>query len=172
MKMAGPKQFLLDANVLIEAKRRYYRFGLCPGFWECLAWHHAQGTLLSLDRIKAELQRGKDDLAEWADHTAPAGFFASTRHEGVENWFAEMVGWAQKQDQFYLPAKAEYAAGADPWLSAFAKEKGLIVVTHETLAPGVRNRVKIPNVCQAFDVEWIDTFDMLEGLEARFSWQQ
>ncbi len=170
--MVSPKQFLLDANVLIEAKRRYYRFGICPGFWECLAWHNSQGTLLSLDRVKAELQRGNDDLAEWADSVVPAGFFASTRHVGVENWFGEMVAWTQKQDQFFPQAKAEYAAGADPWLSAYAKEKSLIVVTHETLAPGSRNRVKIPNVCQAFGVEWIDTFDMLEGLGTRFSWQQ
>lgn len=28
--------YLLDSNVLIEAKQRYYDFGVCPGFWEWL----------------------------------------------------------------------------------------------------------------------------------------
>lgn len=28
--------FLLDANVFIEAKNRYYGFDICPGFWRWL----------------------------------------------------------------------------------------------------------------------------------------
>ena len=26
--------YLLDANVFIEAKNHYYRFEVCPAFWE------------------------------------------------------------------------------------------------------------------------------------------
>ena len=27
-------KYLLDSNVFIEAKNRYYAFDICPGFWE------------------------------------------------------------------------------------------------------------------------------------------
>lgn len=64
-------QYLLDANVLMEAKRRYYRFGLCPGFRECIAWQHKQGALLSIDRIRKEIDQGTDDLTEWVKRPHP-----------------------------------------------------------------------------------------------------
>ncbi len=57
---------------------------------------------------------------------------------------------------------------ADGWLIAYAKENGLIVVTHEEYAPGAQNKVPIPNVCIEFGVEFTDTFDMLRELKEEF----
>ena len=34
--MSGSRKYALDANVFIEAKNRYYRFNLCPGYWQAL----------------------------------------------------------------------------------------------------------------------------------------
>ncbi len=168
--MAKLSPYLLDANVLMEAKRRYYRFGLCPGFWECLAWQYKQGTLGSIDRIKKEIDQGKDDLTEWAKKSAPKGFFAATTEPAVAAWFGKMVAWAQGEAQYLPEAKSEFAMGNDVWLIAYAKQHELTVVTHETYDAQIRNRVKIPNVCTAFDVPYIDTFDMLEALKTRFTW--
>lgn len=63
--MPSDKKYLLDANVFIEAKRRYYAFDLCPGFWDCLVSHHQGDRIQSIDRVKQELERG-DDLLQWA----------------------------------------------------------------------------------------------------------
>ena len=38
-------KYLVDANVLIEAKNRYYAFDIAPGFWKWLDQAHAQGGL-------------------------------------------------------------------------------------------------------------------------------
>lgn len=62
--MEGP-EFVLDANVFIEAARRYYAFDLAPGFWESLIHYAKNGRIRSIDRVKQELERGKDQLAEW-----------------------------------------------------------------------------------------------------------
>lgn len=169
--MVMKTQYLLDANVLMEAKRRYYRFGLCPGFWECVAWQYKQGTLGSIDRIKKEIDHGKDDLTQWVKKSAPKGFFAATTETEVAAWFSQMVVWTQAEKQYLPEAKAEFAAGNDGWLIAYAKQHGLTVVTHETFDANIKNRVKIPNVCIAFDVPYIDTFDMLEALNTQFSWK-
>jgi len=160
--------YLLDANVFIQAKRDHYRFAVCPGFWDFLLAQHQAGTIASIDRIKGEIEQGKDDLTAWVKRSMPVSFFWPTVDAATGEQFGRMVAWAQSQKQFHPEAKAEFAAGNDGWLVAYAKVHACVLVTHEVYAPGVRNRVKIPNVCKAFDVVCVNTFDMLETLGARF----
>lgn len=164
----GGIEYVLDANVFIEAARRYYAFDLAPPFWESLVHHAANGRLQSIDRVKQELERGKDELATWATAQFSEAF-ASTDEEDVIESYSEVMRWVQAQDQFSDAAKADFAAGADGWLVAYARSKGLIVVTHEVLDPRIRRKVPIPNVCEAFGVSYVDTFEMLRQLGVRFS---
>ena len=161
-------RYVLDANVFIEAARRYYAFDLAPPFWETLVRHAANGRIQSIDRIKKELEQGNDELATWAT-TQFTDAFASTDEEDVIESYSEVMGWVQAQDQFSDAAKADFATSADGWLVAYARSKGHIVVTHEVLDPSIRRKVPIPNVCQAFGVSYVDTFKMLRELGVRFS---
>lgn len=161
-------RYVLDANVFIEAARRHYAFDLAPKFWESLIHHAADGRIQSIDRIKQELERGKDDLATWAS-TEFSDAFASTDQEDVIESYTEVMSWVQAQDQFVDAAKADFATGADGWLVAYAKSKGRIVVTHEVVDPSIKRKVPIPNVCEAFGVSYVDTFEMLRQLGVRFS---
>lgn len=74
--MSVQRVYILDANAFIEAKRRYYAFDLCPGFWDALMWHQARDEVRSIDRVKKELERGGDDLTEWASSKMPENCFA------------------------------------------------------------------------------------------------
>jgi hypothetical protein len=168
--MNNPRKFLLDANVFIEAKRRYYDFDLCPGFWECLIWHHRAGRIQSIDRVKTELVNGGNALAQWISGQMPASFFASTNDGAVITTYGQMNRWVQSQSQFLATAKSEFATVADAWLIAYAKVKNLIVVTQEVFDPLIRKKVPIPNICRNFDVECVDTFLMLKELGVVFSW--
>jgi predicted nucleic acid-binding protein len=160
--------YVLDANVFIEAARRYYAFDIAPPFWENLNHYAANGRIQSIDRIKEELERGKDELAEWATSQF-SDAFVSTDEEDVTNSYTEVISWVYAQDQFTDSAKADFADGADGWLVAYAKSKGYIVVTHEVLDPDIKRRIPIPNVCEAFGVSYIDTFAMLRELGVRFT---
>jgi hypothetical protein len=164
-----PPIYVLDANVFIEAQRRYYAFDLCPGFWECLLHHHHAARIISVDRVRDEISPG-DELETWAKTTAPGGFFASTADAAVVQHFMAIMQWVQSQAQFKVEARAEFAQVADGWLVAYARAYGGIVVTHEEYAPDARKRVKIPNVCKQFEVAYTDTFAMLRDLQARFDW--
>jgi hypothetical protein len=168
--MIGSKRFLLDANVFIEAKRRYYAFDICPGFWDCLPAYHKVGRVLSIDRVKQELVRGEDDLKKWVISVMPDSCFASTNESSVIDKYGEMQNWAQKQIQFTEAAKAEFANNADSWLVAYAKIKNFVLVTHEEYEPDIKKKIKLPNVCKAFGVDYDDTFKMLRDLNVRFSW--
>jgi len=169
--MANDRMFLLDANVFIEAKRRYYAFDLCPGFWEALIWQHRENRIKSIDRVKRELERGGNDLGAWVSTSMPESCFASTDDADVAGHFGQMAIWVQGQAQFNPEAKAEFAAAADGWLIAYAKTYDLVLVTHETFAPEVRRKVPIPNVCKAFGVDYTDTFQMLRELGVVFGWE-
>ena len=45
-------------------------------------------------------------------------------------------------------------------------------MTHEKSNPHVQRKVPIPNVCDALDVFYADTFEMLRTLETQFLWQE
>ncbi len=109
------------------------------------------------------MDRGKDQLADWADRYF-AGSFASTDDEDVVRIYADIVNWVQGHPQFTPEAKATAAGNADAWLVAFAKVKGYMVVTHETPDPFARRVVKIPSLCQAFNVPFVSPFQMLREL--------
>lgn len=168
--MSNEPVYVLDANVFIDAARTYYAFDLAPTFWEGLVQKAREGRLLSIDRVKDEIDRGKDELARWA-----AGdfnrWFASTDDEAVLAEYRSLMRWAVKQPQFNGAAKDEFAEAknADAWLVAYARARGAIVVTNEKPDLKIRRRIKIPNVCQAFAVAYVDIFQMLRALELRLS---
>ena len=98
----------------------------------------------------------------------PDTFFKKTQDQEVIDAFQEMVTWVNSVVQFTSAAKAEFASVADGWVVAFAKVNALIVVTHEEYVPAVQKRVPMPNVCLEFNVDCVNTFEMLEELKVRF----
>lgn len=158
--------YVLDANVFIEAASRYYGFDLVPRFWQALVEHAATGRVRSIDRVRQELLRGNDDLAEWARGEFQ-NWFASTDQDDVVEVYRQIMTWVQQQSQFLPGAKADFARGADGWLVAYAKTHGYVVVTHERFNAEKKRKVPIPNVCTAFGVSTVDTFAMLRALGVR-----
>lgn len=162
------KGYLLDTGVFVEAHRRWYRRDIVPGFWDALLHYQGAGKLVSLDRCRAEIKEG-DALADWiAD--APDELFMPTADVAIANKYAEVMAWAAGAD-FTDGAKAEFASVADGWLVAYGAVHDLIVVTHETHEPNRKNKVKVPNACDQFGVEWLDTFEMLRQLEVKLAWE-
>lgn len=160
---------VLDTSVFIQAARIYYPFDICPGFWSCLLYHCQTRQIVILDRVRAEIRRGNDELKEWINDV-PRQFFASTKTPEVIVEFSALMQWVQNNDQFMDEAKSEFASVADGWVVAYAKAYDLVVVTQEVYAADVRKRVPIPNVCREFGVTYQDTFAFLRALNARFEW--
>ena len=74
--------------------------------------------------------------------------------------YREAITWVMAQPQFTDAAKAEFANtdNADAWIIACAKAVGAAIVTHEKSNPHVQRKVPIPNVCDALDVSYANTF--------------
>ena len=164
----GHPKYVLDSNVFMEAANRYYAFDLVPGFWQSLTEQAEIGQIISIDRVKAEIDRGEDDLKEWANSNFHQ-WFASTDKIEVISAYGGIIEWARKQEQFLDSAKSEIsrAENADAWLVAYALSGNHTVVTHEQLNHEVRKTIPIPNVCQAFGVQYVDIYQMLRALRLR-----
>jgi hypothetical protein len=79
--MSGSKRYMLDANVFIEAKNKYYGFSLCPGFWKALIAAHNDNRVFSIDQVLDELVDEGDELSTWAKDSVPNTFFKKTRDQ-------------------------------------------------------------------------------------------
>lgn len=156
--------YLVDANILIDAKNRYYAFDIAPGFWNWLERARRQNQVISIDAVRDELLLGDDELAVWAhDHRE---FFLPI-DQATTTQFAPLLSWVRRQS--YRPAAVnEFTTDqADFLLIAHAMQHECTVVTLESPSPVARKRVKIPDVCVAMDVPTVNTFAMLRATGAQ-----
>lgn len=156
--------YLLDTNVFIEAAKHYYAFDLAPTFWEELVSNAREGRILSIDKVKAELDDKEDRLKQWANDDF-AQWFEPVYATDVLKEYNKIMKWVEVGN-FKDKAKKDFTMQnkADAWIVAYAKAKGCEVVTHEQYRLGIRRKIPIPNVCRVFAVRSLDTFQMLREL--------
>lgn len=165
-------KYVIDSNILIEAYHRYYAFDLAPKFWAELQSFALSDEVVSIDKVKEEIIAGNDDLSNWVK-TKYSCAFKSTKSLDVANAFAQMQQWAAdevigNERRFKDQALSDFARVADGWIVAYAQVNSLIVVTHESYSGMGRSRIVIPEVCNAFGVKFVQTFDMLRDLNVKF----
>ena len=158
--------YFLDANTLIEAKNVHYAMDFCPAFWDMLKLENEKGVIFSIDFIYNELLKGNDELSTWAKTQKENSFFIETSDVETQMIFIEIVNYVNEQ---YSEKEAKkFLDVADPWLIAKSKVMGAILVTKEVLAPANTKKIKIPNICEVFDVQYIQTQEMIKKLEVKF----
>ncbi len=97
--------FLVDSDVLIEAKDRHYGFDFCPGFWDWLIQQNAAGNLFSVQKIQQELTAGNDPLSVWALKQGSNFFLApDSRTTSSLSRISSIATGMQVNGQSYLPA--------------------------------------------------------------------
>ena len=156
--------YLLDSNVFIQAKNLHYSFDFCPAFWEWIGLSHRQDLVFSIEKVRAELIAGDDELATWAK-TRGDGFFLAP-DSAVLPSLAAVSAWAGNGS--YEPAAVNtFLQIADFYLVAHAHAHKFTVVTHEIAAETVK-KIKIPNACIRLGVKVISPYEMLRIEKARF----
>lgn len=159
--------YLLDSNALFTAKNDYYRFEVCPGFWQWLKQQSQRGQIASVERIAQEIADGDEDdaLKVWIESGDKLTFHQpdSATIEAMK----QVTSWVMDQN-YNERERAKFFAKADPLLIAHAKAHGCKVITHEKLVPDTSYKVKIPNVCEAMGVDYLNTFELLSRERGSF----
>ena len=159
-------KYLLDSNTFIQAKNSYYSMTICPGYWDWLLQSNNLHGVSSIDLVRQELEKGTDSLKDWVKDNSH--IFMPVSDEKTQQAFIEVANYVSSLSNLKEAAKSDFLDGADPWLIAKAMVTGTTIVTHEKLNPQSQRKIFIPNICQYFNVSYIDTFEMLHLLEAQF----
>lgn len=159
-------QYCLDTNVYIEAHRSYYAFDIAPGFWNGLERLARELIVCSPMMVYDEILDGKrdDPLTLWAKEYKTVLFVDID--DDTQAFYSRIADWAE---QTYEPQHYQtFLRGADSWVIAYAAVHHRIVVTMEALKTENLNqdrriggRIKIPNVCRRFQIQYQDTFALM-----------
>ena len=156
--------YLLDANVFIEGKNRYYGFDFCPAFWDWIDTANAAHRVFSIEKVGDELAAVADELSTWAAARG-TGLFLPIEPAMLPS-LRRVAAWAQGQG--YEPgAVTTFLQDADSYLVAHALALGCAVVTHEVPSPSLK-RIKVPDACVGLGVRCVSPFEMLRNERARF----
>ena len=163
-------QYLLDANVLIDAHRDYYPVSRVPEFWAWLVHVGGLGRVKIPLEIYEEILAGDDALAHWA-----RGDVVRTSLQLDEAADPNIV--SRVIEEGYVPDLTDdelEKIGRDPFLIAYslAKSGERCVVTTEVSSPKKqRANRRVPDVCGTFSLLTCDTFQFLRDLDFRTDWQ-
>lgn len=158
--------YILDSDVFIDAKNRYYGFDFAPAFWEWLVRKNDEGCIFSVEDVRNELEEGNDELCDWIRGLGNRFFLPPT--DQMVNAERVVSDWVQMPEQQYLPrAVADFLDCADLHVVAYARALNYTVVTLEKIE-NTRKKVKVPNVCNGLNIECINTFQMLRREQPRF----
>lgn len=163
--------FIVDSNFFIEAHRATYPLDVAHGFWNKVKLLADDGKIISVDKVKKELFDNEDALKQWCTNNLPQNFFKNTGM--VIQQYNQVAAWAASMREHYLPsALAEFldADEADAYIVAFAlaDSANRIVTTQEISRPNRKNKVKIPEACNAFGVQHCNTIEMFRRLSETF----
>ncbi len=157
------KRYCLDTGVFIEGWNRYYSMDLCPQYWQVLNDLAKQDIIFSPIEVKREIEKIDDGLKAWIKDKSY--LFKDITIEVQNHLRKVMAGHGRLVDSI------KQRSIADPWVLAFAIAEKAIVVTKETPAGPVSRRIKIPDVCIALDIPWMNDFEFAREVGIRFSAQ-
>lgn len=83
------------------------------------------------------------------------------------HFFGQKVESVNDNVQYMASAKREFASSADSWLCAYGLALGGTIVTLEKYDAEIKKRVKIPNVCRDFRIEYIDLLQFMREIGIR-----
>ena len=150
--------YIIDSCSLMELNR-HNPLDVFPSVWEKIEDLINKDLLVAPKEVLNEINEGDDKLAKWAKKQNKLFKYPTNKQidivREILNKFPSLVKENRKYD-------------ADPWVIALAVELATstqktlisikrIVVTEEKIRG---NKVKIPFVCQKYEIESIDIIDM------------
>jgi hypothetical protein len=155
--------FVFDTSAYINGWRDHYPPATFPSVWVLIETAFEDGRVLSPREVYNELTRKDDDVAAWAKDRM--GGFAEPTEEVMR-----ASGAIFEQE---LPNSGN-RDGADPWVIAEARIRGMTVVTYEGRTfSGVptseaRWASSMPGICKRLGVDCLTLPDALGQLGGEF----
>lgn len=160
------RKYLIDSNVFITAQRQIYPFDIAPGFWAQFLEKAAEDIII-IESVDDEIVKGNDKLKEWYLENKEQFEVATIPDQAVLKSYGDIINFINESNQYSQSAKDEFASLADSWLCAYGLAFDYTIVTLEKLQINARRRVLIPNVCEEFDIKYIDLLQLMRDVGIR-----
>ena len=157
--MASDQYYIIDTCSLTKLRRDYPQ-AVFPSVWNFMSDLVADRTVESIEIVFDELSvQAGDDVTAWAKERKqmflPLDEAIQTKARDILSQFSNLIDLKKRK------------SGADPFVVAAAMVYECTVVTEEKKSGGP-NKVKIPDVCEFYNIECITLIELLEqeGLNA------
>lgn len=168
-------RYILDTNIFIEAQRGLLPVDVAISFWDKLKQLNETQSIYSLDKVKEEIFKHNDDLANWMKNNFSTSFFLSFKENVLEK-ISVIIEYVNKSTIYTDKAKKEFCNldTADVYIIAYAMTYDDIkIVTRETskIQVGTKNKsgkVSIPDICKYFKITCIQPQQMFRELGETF----
>ena len=139
-------KYVFDSNIFINLQRRQ-PIDIYPSLWSKIGDLMENGTIISSQEVYDEIMIGGDDLEKWAkarkECFLPSGVPVQQEVRAILVSHRGLVEGGSKKNS------------AAPFVIALAKQEHCKVVTEESRTRNVKSP-KIPDVCDAYQIECID----------------
>lgn len=152
--------FVFDSSAYLNGWHDHYRPQTFPSVWKLVSDAMADGRVISPRAVYNELTKTDDDVATWARARVSAFVEAG---EEVQREAGQILA---------LLPNPGVRDGADPWVVAEGKVRGLTVVTYEGRSfsgvPTKRWHKSMPGICAQTGVPCLTLGEALASLGGSF----
>src|SRR5690606_35496397 len=103
--------YIVDSNFFIQAHSMYYPLDVMPSFWQRVMDLADVGRIISIDKVRNEIVKNKDDLTEWCETKLAKEFFHDS--QTVIQHYIQVVQWADSRSGHYTPSALDEFLHAD-----------------------------------------------------------
>lgn len=144
--------YSVDTSALLNGRRDLLPPVVFRTVWLNIEQAIAAGTIRAVDEVHRELARRDDEMHAWA--TAQPGLFVPLDAD-IQRATSEVLAQHEK-----LMGVGGGRNAADSFVIGLAMARGGTVVTEETMSGNI-NKPRIPDVCEALGVPWINLVGFL-----------
>ena len=149
-------KYCVDTSFLLDAWRRKYPPDHFPPFWEYLDRLILNGDMKAPEEVYYDLEKKDDEVLGWAKDRKKA-LFVPIDYETQQEVSAMLERFE------FLVNQRTGRSSSDPWVIALAKINSSTVITNEGLSAKPNpQKPKIPDVCVALGVRYIDTLKFIK----------
>jgi len=165
--------FIVDTNFFIQSHRITYPLDVAVNFWQKVKRLSEEEKIISIDKVREEIFKNDDEIKSWIEQNIKSDFFKSTETQEVLDEYQRVVNWANSKSMHYVKkAIDEFLEfeNADAWLIAYALSinKNCQIVTQEKREPNRKSKIKIPEVCNDFNLPYKNIIEMFRELGETF----
>lgn len=153
-------RYCIDTSALIDLGERHYpeRLPVFKPIWKHIYREITNGTIISVDSVKEELESKADD---WRTNFLSQANEMFHIDSDIENEFASVMSDIESRKNLFNINKPRdrFMRGADPWVIALARKKQCTVISAETKKLADYG---LGAICKALDMEHINLVKYFE----------